>query len=426
MNLSRRAVSRDARALFLIVLVSTATLWGLARLRFPDQVSAVPPVLAQLAPVSALDDIAATANRVTDRIGSMIVSVPAQPVNALAGGRLTRVSALRYVDDLAILPLEDPKLGQATRFVGAPEIARDRAARLAVIRLPPADVSPLPIWSPRRPAASRFLVAVRATPSGVSVQPLFVGSMRAVVTPIWLDAVWELPDIVDAAPGTFVFTVDGAFAGLVVEKEGGRALVPGHTVLARAQALAAEGMTNPGVLGIEVAALTPQMAAATGARFGVVITWVDPQGPAATSLRVADVVEAVDGNPSSTTAHWSARVDRLSAGESVTLTVYRGAERLDVRLSAARPRIDGPGRVIGLGLETIRGRGAAVTQVAADSAAQRAGLIAGDVITLVGSSERPTAAQALRAFSRSPADRPVLVGFERGRTHHLVAVERTW
>ena len=76
-----------------------------------------------------------------------------------------------------------------------------------------------------------------------------------------------------------------------------------------------------------------------------------------------------------------------------------------------------------------------VTAAAADEKAGRLylGTAARDTIgfdvqrlTVVGDVAAPTAAQASRAFATAPTDRPVMVAFSRGRTHHLIAVEKTW
>ena len=68
---NRPSVSRDTRLLLGIVLASIALLWVLARIRFPDRVptsNPVPPVLAQLAPPSPLDEIAESVAQLQPRL----------------------------------------------------------------------------------------------------------------------------------------------------------------------------------------------------------------------------------------------------------------------------------------------------------------------------------------------------------------------
>jgi membrane-associated protease RseP (regulator of RpoE activity) len=309
--------------------------------------------------------------------------------------------------------------------VGAAEVARDRASQLVVVRLPGGAAPAVSTWAARRPSYPRFLVAADASSTGVSFRPVFVGSLRAVVTPIWSDALWALPDRIDLAPGTFVFTVDGALAGLVVEHDGRPALAPADAVIGMADRMAQEGQRRPGRLGVEVQPLNDRLAAATGGTIGVVITWVDPHGAAARELRVTDVVESIDGQPTRTLEHWTARVARLAEGESVVIKVRHAGEVRDVRL-VARGGTAQADRPLGLTLRTIPRIGAEVIRVEADSSAAFSGLHAGDVLTLVGDIEAPNAAQASRVFAAASRDRPVVVAVTRAGTHRVFVLERTW
>jgi membrane-associated protease RseP (regulator of RpoE activity) len=63
-------------------------------------------------------------------------------------------------------------------------------------------------------------------------------------------------------------------------------------------------------------------------------------------------------------------------------------------------------------------------RVDSGSAAARAGIQAGDVLTLIGETERPTPAAVNRAFQAMPEDGALLVGFVRGQSHHVVALEK--
>jgi S1-C subfamily serine protease len=219
--------------------------------------------------------------------------------------------------------------------------------------------------------------------------------------------------------------VDGALAGLVVDREAQLALVPADTVVAIAERLAREGQTQAGWLGIEVQPLTPLTAAATGAAVGVIVSWIDPQGPAARDLRVADVVERVDGQPMTTVEHWLARTARVTFGESLPITVRRGGVVHDLHLTATA-RTGGNDRPLGLAFRTIPRIGVEVMRVDAGSAAYHADLRIGDVLTLVGDVEHPTTSQASRAFATASKERPLIIGVARAGRHHVVAIERTW
>ena len=429
MQPNRPSVTRDTRLLLAIVLISVALLWVLARIRFPNRVptpNPVPPVLAQLAPPSAFDDMSATVAQVESRLQSSLLAIEVQRGPAGRHARVThsRVLALRFRDDLALALIgadSDTDALESTA-IAAVEVARDRASHLVVIRVPGSVAPVLSTWSPRRPSHPRFLIAAAASPRGTSLRPVFVGSLDELVSPIWSGSIWALPASAELAAGTLVFTADGAWAGLTIEQDGQPALASADTVIDTAERLAREGQTRPGRLGIEVQPLTPAIAAGTG----VVVTWVDPEGPATGQLAVTDIIDQVDGTVIATPDHWRARVARLTEGESVVLKARRGDAVREVRVTAGAATGPVDKRPLGLALRTIPRLGAAIVRIDPDSAAWDAGLQVGDVLTVVAGIEAPTAAEASGAFATAPPSRPVLIGFTRADAHHVLAMERTW
>jgi hypothetical protein len=431
MKSNQSSVSRDTRVLLTIVAISIATLWALARLRFPDRPptpNLVPPVLAQLTPPSAFDDIVSVVAQLETRLRLSILGMDVERRgSANAPAMRTTVSALRFRDDLAVALLGGTSSADRSdaKVVGATEVARDRASTLAVVRLPAGIAPELSTWTARRPSYPRFLVAGDVSPAGVSLRPVFVGSFHAVLTPIWSDPLWALPDRIGLAPGTFVFTLDGELAGLVVEHEGRPALVPANAVVSTANRMMREDQKRPARVGVEVQALDGGLAAATGGKSGVVVSWVDPEGAAARELRATDVVESIDGRPTPTVDHWLARMARLTDGESLVLSVRRASVARDVRL-VARAVTEPGNRPLGLTLRTIPRIGAEIVHVDANSSASSADLRAGDVLTVVGDTDMPNAAQAARAFAGASRERPVIVAFTRAGTHYVLALEKTW
>jgi hypothetical protein len=430
MTSNRPSVSRDTRWLLEIVLVSIAMLWVLARLRFPDRVptpNPVPPVLAQLTPASPLDDIAASVAQLEPRLTPLLVAVDVDQERPFNGrGAQTVVSALRFRDDLAVALLPG---GADDRVAGATEIARDAASQLVVVRVPGNTAAALSTWIPRRLLYPRFLIGAAVSRSLVSFRPAFIGSLQPAPSPTWRGSIWTLPPPADVVPGTFLFTMDGALAGLSVERDGRRAVVPADAVLTIADRLAREGQSQLGRLGVDVQPLTPALAAATGATTGVIVTWVDPQGPAAGAVMAADVVERVDDETIATPEYWRARVNRLKAGEVVVLGIRRGSETIVVSITASlktAPVAAAADRSPGLTLRTVPRIGASIARVDEGSPAARAGLEPGDVLTLVDDVQAPTAAQAARALAAAPRGRPIIVGFTRAGTHRLLTIERTW
>jgi len=429
MESNRPSVSRDTRLLFAVILISVATLWVLARIRFPDRPQTpnlVPPVLAQLAPPSAFDDIAVSVARLEPRVRAAVIPLEVRRQSARGSGWASGlVPALRFRDDLAVA-LVHPGAGipGAMPMSGA-AIARDPVSLLAVFRLPEGAAPALPNWSPRRFDYPRFLLAADVAREGTSLRPVFVGSLSPFSSPTWPGPIWALPGSTAIGAGTFVFTVDGEVAGLVVERDGRHAIVPAATVAAIADRLAREGPGRPGHLGIQAQALTPALAAATGASLGAIVTWVDPLGPAAEHVEVTDVIERVGSEALPTLEHWEARHSGLVEGEAVVLAVRRGGEVREVPLTAAALPAPTGSTSLGLTLRAVRGGGVEITGVEPGSAAFRAGLEAGDLITRFGEVDAPSAAQVSRVFSAAPEDLPVLAGVTRGDAHLVVALEKT-
>jgi hypothetical protein len=426
METRRRRVSRDTRLLFFIVLISVGTLWVLARIRFPDRVptpNPVAPVLAQLSPPSAFDDIASTVAQLEPALqGSLLAIDVRRRVGATT--RAGIVPALRFRDGAAAALLDGQTEAMDGGVESPVEAGRDPATQLTVVRTATGPVPALTTWTPRQPESPRFLLAADVRPQGTSLRPVFVGSLYAIESPLWGGRVWALPGSSELAPGTLVFNLDGAFAGVAIARSDGVALVPGDLMIARAEQLLRDGGEAPGQLGVRVQALTPDVAAAVGAVTGVVVTWVDPQGPAANALRVTDIIEAVAGQPSPTLEYWQARAAAVRAGEAIAVTVRRRDGVRDVTVTAA-PIAQAPvPRLLGLTLRTVRRVGAEVVQVDPGSVAFRAGIERGDVITVFGDVEAPTAAQVARAFAAAAEGTPLLVALTRDDTHRVLALER--
>jgi S1-C subfamily serine protease len=280
------------------------------------------------------------------------------------------------------------------------------------------------------------MIASSAFPQGPSLRPVFIGRLHAVSDPAWPDGVWTMPVRSTVVPGEFLFTTDGALAGLVITHAGSPALVPGGTLLqAVNELLATRRQAGDGWLGVEVQTVPqtpssairrqqPGDAVGSAAAQGVMIAWVDPNGPAAGKLHVMDVIEMAGGRPVLSPEEWRARLARLQPNESIVLRVRRGDVTAEVPLTvAARPKPGGP-VALGLRLRTIRGIGAQILEVADGSAAAHAGLREGDVITAIGDIHTPAASQVTEAFADAPGDRPLLAAITRGKRHVVLAIEK--
>jgi len=421
----RPRVSRETRLLLTAGLMAVAALWLLARVRFPERpvtANPVPSVLSQLASVPKYDHLAEEVAQLQARLRPSLIAldIPSAvgPLQTLLG-----TAAIRLRDDLAVTSV--PPASSREPWNDGPIVARDAASGLAVVRVPIlVSTSPLVPWTPRQPQQPRYFVASDVSPGGVSLRPVFVGSLDPIDSPIWSEPVWAVPGRTDLAAGSFLFTNSGELAGLVIAHGGGLAIVPGGTVLAEAEHLLTAPSGPPGSIGIEVQDLTPSVASVTAASGGVVVAWVDPNGASSDQLTAGDVIEAVDGRALATRQHWDARVARLSAGATLSLRVRRRGEIHDVALvanaTAARPT----SRSLGLTLRARPKIGAEVVGVERGSASDRAGLALGDVITLVADLSAPTPAQVMRSYAAMGQGERVMVAVTRGDTHFVTTFER--
>lgn len=421
----RPRVSRETRLLVTAAVMAVAALWLLARIRFPERPvtpNPVPSVLSQLASGPKYDDLAGEIAQLHARLEPSLVAldVPSAPGSPQAS---PRIAALRLRDDLAVTLI--PSGPNPDAWNAAPILARDAASGLAVVRVPNPRLARPPVpWTPQQPQQSRYLVASDISPEGVSLRPVFAGSLDPIDSPLWPEPLWAVPGRADLVPGSFLFTSTAELAGLAIAHRGGLAIVPGGTVLAEAERLLAAPPGPAGAVGIEVQDLTPPLASVTGASAGVVVTWVDPAGAGRDQVRAGDVIEAADGRALATRQHWDVRVARLSVGETLGLRLRRRADIRDVALVATAPATPPTNRSLGLTLRARPKIGAEVVRVERGAAAHRSGLTPGDVITLIADVPAPTPAQVTRSFASAGAGQRVMVAVTRGDTHFVTTLER--
>jgi serine protease Do len=149
---------------------------------------------------------------------------------------------------------------------------------------------------------------------------------------------------------------------------------------------------------------------------------VDPNGAAARDVSVGDVVESINGAAIGSFDEWDVRSRRLSAGEAVTIDVRRRGATRRVQLMAAPMGDPAGSRQLGLTVRYVPGLGSEVLAVDRGSAADGAGLRPGDLITTIGSSQRPTPARLRQAYADAAAGEAMLVGLTRSQAPQVVAL----
>lgn len=423
----RPRLSRETRRLLLTALVAVLTLWALARVRFPDRPPApnpVPLILDQLTGPPTFTDLAARVAELRTQLSDSLVPVVLVPdrVDGDATRAADRVAALRIRDDLAVAVI-----APAARHAGAAPlgvIADDRGSGLTLMQIVTKTRPAVPIfWSPRDLEQPRYVLASAVSPRNISLRPVFIGSLAPVEIPQWRDPVWALPLDAAVTPGALLFTEQGELVGVVAPYAAGLAVVPARTLLTSAERLLEAPQKVPVDLGIEVTALTDRLATAAGAQRGVVVAWVDPSSVAATMLRAGDVIQSTDGMEIADTEQWRVWAARAGVGDTLTLGVTRRGAQRTVQLSLTPPP-DQSASALGLVMRSVTRVGAEVMRVTRGSAADSAGLVAGDLVTAIGTTTAPTAGQVRSAFASIKQGDLLIVAVRRGAAHRVMVIQR--
>ena len=214
-NPYRPSVSRETRRLLTAGVLAVAVLWLLARIEFqerPVTPNPVPAVLGQLAGAPAYDDLAPAVGRMRGRIEAVLVTLDIPPDGVRQAP--SRVSALRLRDDLAVTLL--PQVDRLRPAVADLVVASDPVSGLSVVRVPGPPAASVPaVWYPAQPAQPRYLITSDVSPGGVSLRPVFAGSLDSLGSPVWPAPIWGVPGRSDLLPGSFLFTNGAELVGLV-------------------------------------------------------------------------------------------------------------------------------------------------------------------------------------------------------------------
>ncbi len=416
-------ISRETRRLLLAALIALVVLWMLARVRSTDGAppqGPVQPLLDQIAARPVFSDLAEEVSRVYGRLRPSLLVVNAPAVDEASTNSGGQVAAFRVANTLAMALLPPGVLEQPHDL---DVLATDAASGLTLLNVEDTSgtVSEAGAWTPQQPEIPRYMWATTTAAAAVSLRPVFVAALEPITRPAWSGQLWKMAAPTDLEPGTFVFTTAGELAGLVIDDAGGRAIVGPQALKVAVDQLRTSPAHGRGHLGLDVQPMTRRLASATGATAGVIVSWVDPEGPAAGALRVGDVIEEANGERL-TSEHWAVRAARLVPGDLVTVRARRAGEVREVVLVATFPPPQPNVASLGLTMRALSGIGSEVTRVEPATAAHRAGVQAGDVITLAGGVAAPTPAQIRSAFAADPEGQGVLLALTRGTSHRVVVV----
>ena len=252
--------------------------------------------------------------------------------------------------------------------------------------------------------------------------------------------------------GGALVNMDGELVGIntaILSRSGGAQgigfAVPSNMVRPIRQQITKYGRVRRGWLGVSIQDLTPELARSLeleGVQ-GVVIADVLDNGPAArANLTAGDVVLEIDGKPTKTSAQLRNRIALTSPGSKTRLAIIRKGQKKTISVTLDEKSESGAiaslnnstSLVSGLGVRPLdpelrrrlriptRVDGVVVDNVEAGSAAYRAGIEEGNLITSVGGKPISSPSELASAVSED-ADEVLLRVFRRG-TFTFVVLRR--
>lgn len=428
------SAGKETRLLVVTIVVSIVMLLVLARFRFPARPApaAEPPPqpLERLAARATYDELTSILRGVNDRVSVAVVAVSLVAEDADVGDRpATRAStaAVRLPGNRAIALTRPGQRIDAVKPTAITLVATDERRGVSLLSIAGLPGSPPDVLdSTEALEAPGYLAAIEATPAGLAVRPMYFGRIDRVADPAWTDPVLRFSALQQALPeGAAIFTLRGEFVGLGIPDGRDLIVVPSDSLQRAANSLAASGSQSMADLGFEVQPLTSALRAATGATDGIMVSYVAADGPAARALRAGDVVVGIDDLVVHTPHDFRAAAVAAAVGQPVTIRFVRDGVASTAQITPEPVRgaaAQADARQLGLTLRNDAGRGSDVVRVEPDSAAGRAGLMEGDVITMLDGAPHPRPDDVLRAFGHLHSGQWLLVAVDREGRHLMTAV----
>jgi serine protease Do len=224
---------------------------------------------------------------------------------------------------------------------------------------------------------------------------------------------------------------------------------PSNIVQSVYKQIRANGRVRRGSIGVTAQTITPSLAQGLGLsqQWGVVLADVHPDSPAAAAgLEPGDIVTALDGKTMENGRQFDVNLYRHSVGDSATVTVLRGDQRLILRVPVIA-REDDPTRIIDLikserslvaplgvlvvavdgGLAPVlpwlrKANGVLVVARSADASSVVSGLEPGDVILAVNRNPVGTIDSLNKELSRVSSGAALVLQVNRMGSYRYVAM----
>ncbi len=368
--------------------------------------------------------------RVEQALGSGVV------VNADKGYILTNNHVIKQADDISVT-LQDGRKFKAT------VVGTDPATDVAVIRIPPKNLTALPVADSDKLQVGDFVVAVgepfgfgQTVTSGIVSALRRTGLGHTYQSFIQTDASINpgnsggaLVNLAGQLVGinSMIYSPSGASAGIGFA-------IPSDLAMNVMRQLIRYGHVRRGSLGVETQDISERIARALRLKDadGALVTRVDADSPAADAgLREGDVIVAINGQRVANVDELNNAEGLLPVGKPVQLDLLRQGKNIEVTTTlrpevlatatggSLDPRLDGAS-LSDLG-KRQRDNGASGVKVAAvdnNSRAAANGLQADDVVVAVGRM-RIDNLKALRSALSDPPQRLILTVVRQGRALYV-------
>ena len=234
---------------------------------------------------------------------------------------------------------------------------------------------------------------------------------------------------------TAIFSPSGGSVGVAFD-------IPAETVKFVVQQLKDKGYVTRGWIGVELQAVTPEIADAIGLKNaeGALVVQLEPDSPAVKGgVEVADVITSVNNESVKDTRDLVKKLAATPPGSSTKLDIVRNGQEKTITVTVGQfPRTSTEGKaekkmlqppVLGLTLAPakavagVAGRGVVITDISPTSPSAESGLQVGDIIMSVGSLpvDTPADVRSNVEEARTRSKRAVLLRIKRGDSMNFVA-----
>jgi Do/DeqQ family serine protease len=371
--------------------------------------------------------------RQTQSAGSGVI------VDADKGHVLTNAHVVEGAEEITVTLQDD-------RSFKAEVIGTDRASDIALLKIPPEQLSALSIADSSQIEVGDFVVAI-GNPFGLghTVTSGIVSALgRAGINPDgYEDFIQTDASINPGNSGGALVNLRGELVGVnsaILSRSGGNIgigfAIPSNMARSIMQQLLEFGEVRRGLLGVNIYSITPDIAEAYGVKEtqGALVSQVlDDSAAEKAGVKAGDIVSKVDGKTIKSANELRNAIGLKRSGDSVDLEIIRDGKtrRLKVRLGEQTSEVQVAAEEIhqglqGAELETLDASspryegepGVLVANVAPGSPAAQRGLRPGDVI--IGVNRRRIA--NLQEFQQAAQGQSLLLNLKRGNASLILPI----